>query len=436
MKAAQLMEAGVAASIETELERKAFRKIAWRILPLFVVSYIFNYIDRTSVSVASLTMNRDIGLSPEQFGYGAGILFIGYCLFDVPSNLAMYRFGARLWIVRIMITWGLVSAAMVFVSGPKSFYALRFLLGVAEAGFFPGVVYYLTHWFPPSYRARMIGWFLVAIPASSLIGAPLSTFLLRLDGVAGMVGWKWMFLLESIPCVLLGVAIAALTTERPAQAGWLTAEEREAVRQRMERETMGGHEVTSFASIFADVRVWLLSGIYLGFSIGSYSLQMWLPLIIKQAGFSNHTAGLLSAVPYLFAVGGMVVWAAYVDKMGRRLLNVVVTCVVGALGFYVSFNSNSLGIAFSGLVLAMIGVNSARAIFWVIPTQFLKGAAAAGGLGLINSIGTAGGFIGPAMMGWFRQETGGFTAGLMAMCASLLVAAVLAAFLMLTPRSE
>src|ERR1700744_1055841 len=204
MKHGHLTGSGLPDSDEADIERRAFSTIAWRILPVLVLSYIFNHIDRTNIAVSGLTMNHDIGLTASEFGYGAGILFLGYCLFEVPSNLALYRFGARLWIARIMISWGLISGAMMFVSGPKSFYLLRFMLGVAEAGFFPGVAYYLSSWFPAAYRARIIGWFLVAIPASSLVGSPLSAFLMRLDGTLGMAGWKWLYMLESIPCILLG----------------------------------------------------------------------------------------------------------------------------------------------------------------------------------------------------------------------------------------
>jgi ACS family tartrate transporter-like MFS transporter len=420
--------ADIDASDQAEIGRKAFNKIAWRILPVLVLSYIFNFVDRTNIAVAGLTMNRDLGLTASQFGYGAGILFLGYCLFEVPSNLGLYRFGARRWIARIMITWGLISGAMVFVSGVKSFYALRFLLGVAEAGFFPGVAYYLSTWFPATHRARILGWFLVAIPASSLIGSPLSGFLLRLDGVAGIEGWKWLFLLEAIPCVLLGVAVYFLMTERPEDAHWLSQAERDCVIARLGQEKRV-RSISTLKSAFTDLRVWLLSGIYLGFSIGSYGVLIWLPMIIKQAGFPDFEVGLLTAIPYLFSVIGMMVWATYVDRYGRRVANVIITCLLGALGFFVAIESGSLQVSMLGLSLALVGVNAARAVFWAIPPRFLTGVAAAGGLALINSIGTAGGFVGPSIIGVLKQETGSFTAGLIAMCGFLLAAAFLACVL-------
>jgi MFS family permease len=435
MKHGHLTGSGLPASDEADIERRAFSKIAWRILPVLVLSYIFNYIDRTNIAVAGLTMNHDIGLTASEFGYGAGILFLGYCLFEVPSNLALYRFGARLWIARIMISWGLISGAMMFVSGPKSFYLLRFMLGVAEAGFFPGVAYYLSSWFPAAYRARIIGWFLVAIPASSLVGSPLSAFLMRLDGTLGMAGWKWLYMLESIPCILLGFAVAFLMTEKPEEARWLTAEEREVVAAKL-RDEKRVRPVSTLLASFTDRRVWLLSGIYLGFSIGSYGIQIWLPLIIKQEGFSNFNVGLLTAIPYLFSVIGMILWASSVDRYGRRINNVVIACLLGALGFFVALKSGSFAVSMVGLSLALVGVNSARAVFWAIPPRFLTGIAAAGGLALINSVGTAGGFVGPSIIGWLKQETGSFTAGLMAMCGFLLAAALLSVVLRFSVEAE
>lgn len=415
-------------NVTDEIEKKLFAKIAWRFLPILMISYVFNYIDRTSISVAALTMNEDIGLTSSQFGYGAGILFLGYCLFEVPSNLILYRVGARLWISRIMISWGLVSAAMVFASGPMSFYILRFMLGVAEAGFFPGVAYYLSCWFPSKYRAQIIGWFLIAIPASSFIGAPVSALLLNLDGVLGLAGWKWMFLIESLPCVVLGFFVAKLLADSPGKASWLKPHERELV-VRLVANEQRVKPATNMRSVLSDIRVWILSGIYLGFSIGSYGVQVWLPQIIKQENFSNVAVGFLTAIPYLCAVVVMIAWAAYVDKNGRRIKNVMLTCVIAGLGFFVSFLTQSFVFSLVGLTIALVGVNAARAVFWAIPSRYLVGVAAAGGLALINSIGTLGGFLGPWIMGWLKEETGNFTAGLAVMAACLFIAGLLALIL-------
>ncbi len=417
-----------AASIEDDMAGATFRQIAWRILPLLIVSYIFNYIDRTNIAVAALTMNKDIGLSPSQFGYGAGMLFFGYCLFEVPSNLILYRVGAPRWIARIMISWGLISAAMIFVSGPKSFYLLRFVLGVAEAGFFPGVAYYISCWFPAAYRARIIGWFLIAIPASSFIGSPLSGLLLGLDGVLGLAGWKWVFVVESLPCVILGLLVAWLLPRTPDDASWLTPQQRTLVANLIAEEVRI-KPVTSLLAVVKDPRVWILSSIYFGFSVGTYGVQVWLPLIIKQEKFSDLIVGVMTAVPYLFAVIGMIMWASYVDRKGRRIDNVTVTCLLAALGFGIALWTGQFGLSFFGLTVALIGVNAARAVFWAIPSRYLTGIAAAGGLAFINSVGTLGGFIGPSIVGWLKEETGSFTAGLTAMAAFLLATALMSMLL-------
>jgi MFS transporter, ACS family, tartrate transporter len=419
MPDAALSEADAAA------ERRVFARIAWRILPLLIVVYIFNFIDRTNVAVAALTMNKAIGLSPSQFGTGAGVLFIGYCVFDVPSNLALYRFGARFWLARIMVSWGLVSGAMVFVSGPRSFFMLRFLLGVAEAGFFPGVAFFLSSWFPARYRSRILGWFLVAIPASSLIGAPLSGLLLRLDGLAGLAGWQWVYLLEAVPCVVLGFVLARVLVDHPRDARWLSEAERALVISRLAAEARP-RPVGGLLEALGDRRVWILSFVYLGFAIGAYGIQMWLPLIIKQQNFDNFTVGILAGLPYLAAVIGMVMWAGVVDRHGRRIFNLTLTCLLAMAGFVLALLSGDFVVSLLGLTVALVGVNAARAVFWAIPARFLTGIAAAGGIAFINSLGTTGGFIGPALMGWLRQATGSFTVGLMVLAGILLATSLLA----------
>ena len=407
-------------------ERATFRQIAWRLLPLLVVSYIFNFIDRTNIAVAALTMNADLGLSPSQFGYGAGLLFVGYCLFEIPSNLALYRFGASRWLARIMISWGIVSAAMIFVVGPNSFYLARFLLGVAEAGFFPGAAYYLSCWFPAAYRARIIAWFLVAIPASSLLGSPISGLLLNLDGLWGLAGWKWVFLLEALPCVVLGVLVRRFLPDTPEAAPWLSPGGRALVRQRLAEE-IRVRPTGQFRALLRDARVWILGCIYFGFTIGSYGIQVWLPLILKAEHFSNTTVGFLAAIPYLFAVIGMIAWAGFVDRHGRRIDNVTVTCLLAAVGFGVALWTGTFLLSFAGLCIALVGVNAARAVFWAIPSRYLTGIAAAGGLALINSIGTLGGFAGPWIVGALRESTGSFAAGLTAMAGFLTATAVFSA---------
>ena len=430
--------ARVDAAEEAALQSKVFTRVAWRVLPVLVVAYLFNYVDRTNISIAALQMNHAVGLTASQFGYGAGLLFVGYCLFEIPSNLALYRFGARLWIARIMITWGLVSAAMVFCSGATSFYMLRFLLGVAEAGFFPGVAFYLSSWFPSFYRARILAWFLVSIPASSLIGAPVAGLLLRMDGIWGLAGWQWLFLLESLPCVLIGLALPRLMPNTPRDARWLSGRERDVAERVLAAEDaarrVAPKVVTGFLPSLLSGRVWLLGLIYLSFSTGSYGVQLWLPIILKGTQQSDTAVSLLVAIPYLFSVAGMIFWAWFVDRYGRRLLNVILTCAVASASFVLALLSHDLALVLSGITLALLCLNAARAIFWAIPSLFLSGAAAAGGLALISSIGTLGGFIGPAVMGWLKDETGSFTAGLIAMAGFLALASLLAILLHLITR--
>jgi MFS transporter, ACS family, tartrate transporter len=417
------------------VQASALRKTAWRLVPLLTVAYIFNYLDRTCLGFAALTMNHDIGLTSAQFGFGAGVFFLTYCVFEVPSNLALYHFGARRWLARIMISWGLVSAGTAFVVGPNSFYAVRLLLGIAEAGFFPGVTFFIAAWFPAKYRTQMLAWFLLGIPASSLIGGPICGLLLELNNVFGLAGWKWLFLAVSLPCVVLGILILIFLADRPQDATWLTQPERDAMDDLLRDEVRERPQASLWAAI-ADKRVLILAGVQFGFTLGSYGIGIWLPLIIQQYHLSSLTIGFVSAVPYLFASLGMLAWAASVDRSGKKINNLTVTCFLGAVGLVLSVVSGSLLIALIGLTVALIGVTAARAIFWTIPTRFLTGVAAAGGLAFINMIGTIGGFAGPAMMGELRQLTGSFESGLLAMAGVMLAATLLAASLKLLVTQE
>ena len=412
------------------ISQSALRKTGWRLLPLLTVAYLFNYMDRTCLGFAALSMNRAIGLSATQFGLGAGIFFVGYCVFEVPSNLALYRFGARRWLARIMISWGLVSAATAFVRGADSFYAVRCLLGIAEAGFFPGVTYFIAAWFPQQYRTRMLAWFLLGVPGSSLLGGPICGLVLQMDGVLGLAGWRWLFLVVSLPCVALGVLILRMLADRPQQASWLTQPERDAM-DAMLAEEVRERPRGSLLAALADPRVLILAGVQFGFTLGSYGIGIWLPLIVQQHRLSSLAIGFVSAVPYLFACLGMMAWAWHVDRTGRRVANLVVTCLLGAVGLGLSVVSGLLLPGLVGLTLALVGVTAARAVFWTIPTRFLTGVAAAGGLAFINTIGTLGGFAGPAMMGWLRDLTGSFQAGLLAMAAVMLAATLLSGSLRL-----
>jgi ACS family tartrate transporter-like MFS transporter len=404
--------------------QSAVAKAAFRFVPLLTIAYLFNYLDRTSLGFAALTMNQQLGLTPSQFGFAAGIFFLGYSLFEIPSNLLLYRIGARRWIARIMISWGLVSAATAFVVGPHSFYGVRLLLGIAEAGFFPGVTFFLAAWFPAQYRTRMLAWFLIGIPLSSLIGGPVCGMLLQMDGIWGLRGWQWLFLMVSLPCVPLGFATLKLLADRPQAAGWLTAEERDAL------DTVLASEVrerphTSLWAALKDARVLICTAIQFGFTLGSYGIGIWLPLMLKEYHLTNLAIGWITAIPYLFASVGMILWARFVDEKGGRIVNLALACLLGGLGLLAPIVSGSVTVAVIGFSLALIGVTAARAIFWTIPTRFLTGVAAAGGLAFINSIATVGGFVGPSMMGSLKEFSGSYVVGLFAL-ASIMVAAMAA----------
>jgi len=416
-------------------QQAVLKKIAWRVVPLLTLAYVVNYLDRTNISVASLTMNKDLGLSASQFGLGAGILFIGYTIFEVPSNLALYRIGARRWIARIMITWGLVSAATAWVDSTTTYYIARFALGVAEAGFFPGVAYYFAAWFPTEYRTRMLAWFLVAVPLSTVIGSPVSGLLLELDGILGFKGWQWLFIVEGLPAVLLGLVVLRVLADRPETATWLSPRERETLNAMLAAERRERPK-TSFAAALADSRVIILGAVQFGFTLGSYGIGIFLPQLIKGFGLSNLASSVLAAVPYIFASAGMLWWSWHVDRTGKKIGNLVIACVIGMLGLAASVVSGNLLIALTALTVALIGITSARSIFWPIPTRFLSGVGAAAGIAFINSIGTAGGFAGPYLMGFLLDFTGSFEAGLLVMSGVLLVTSLLALSLRLVIKME
>ncbi len=420
-----------------DIRERALAKVAWRFLPVLTIAYVLNYLDRTSVGIAALTMNRDIGLTAWQFGWGAGLLFASYSIFEIPSNLILYRFGARRWIARIMITWGVVAAANAFVVGPNSFYLVRLLLGAAEAGFFPGVTFFLAAWFPAHYRARVLAWFLVAIPVSSVLGGPVSGLLLQMDGLAGLAGWQWMFIIEGLPASLVGLFVLKLLSDRPEEAAWFSIEERAAMTAMLAEERRDRPHHAMWSAL-KDPRVMILTAIQFGYTLGSYGIGIWLPQILKTHGLSNLAVGFVSAVPYIFASVAMLVWAAYVDRAGHRgghkILNLTLAFVLATIGFVVAVGWTDLAPALIGLTIALVGVTSARAIFWTVPTSFLTGRGAAGGLAFITTFGSLGGFVGPFMVGWIKQSTGSFILGLLAMAAILAVTTALSAGLRLLMR--
>jgi MFS family permease len=415
--------------------QSAVRKAALRFVPLLTIAYLFNYLDRTSLGFAALTMNKQLGLSASQFGLAAGIFFLGYSLFEIPSNLLLYRFGARRWLARIMISWGIVSTAMVFVVGPNSFYALRLLLGIAEAGFFPGVTFFLAAWFPVQFRTRMLAWFLIGIPVSSLVGGPICGGLLQMEGIWGLAGWQWLFIGVSLPCIPLGLLTLRLLADRPETATWLTPDERDALDHTLSSEVRE-RSPASWLAALRDTRVLILAAIQFGFTLASYGIGIFLPLILKEYHLSNWAIGWISAIPYLFASAGMILWARYVDQKGRRIVNLAIACLLGGAGLVAPIVSGSLAIGLMGFSAALVGVTAARAIFWTIPTRFLTGVAAAGGLAFINSIGTVGGFVGPFMMGWLREFSGSYVVGLTAVAVIMIAATVASMSLKLVVSKE
>ena len=406
------------------LESSACRKAAIRLIPLLAIAYFFNYLDRTNVGFASLTMNEDLGLTASQFGFAAGIFYVGYCLFEVPSNLALYRFGARRWLARIMITWGLFSASTALAQGPLSYAFIRLLAGIAEAGFFPGVIFFLSLWFPIQYRTRVMAWFLFAIPVSSVLGGPLSAAMLSMDGLWGYRGWQWLLVLQGLPACVLGVLCLKCLADRPADAKWLTVDERHALQSALdaEHESKGSH---SFRESIKDVRVWLLAAILFSYIIGILGIGVWLPQILKSHALTTTQIGWVSAIPYLIASVAMLVWAKVLARKRRYVLHLAITCATGAAGFIFSVVYSDLIPALIGLTVALIGLSSVRTCFYSIPATFLSKQAAAGGIAFINAVGSLGGLVGPYAVGWLKDLTHSFNAGLIAMAAMLCVATVL-----------
>ncbi|MEW6768357.1 MAG: MFS transporter [Pseudomonadota bacterium] len=413
--------------MSNDLETRTMRKVALRIVPFVMLLYFIAYIDRVNIGFAALTMNKDLGLSPAVFGFGAGIFFWGYFLFEVPSNIILEKVGARLWIARVMITWGLISGAMAFIWDTNSFYVARFLLGAAEAGFFPGIILYLSYWFPARRRAAMTSLFMAAVPISVIIGSPLSSALLELHGLAGLKGWQWMFLLEAMPAVIFGFVVLFYMTDKPEDAKWLAADERDWLVKTMNAERAGLSSV-SHVSIWrglADIRVLALALVYFGTSAGLYTLGIWAPQIIKGFGLSNLEVGFLNAVPPTIAVIAMYLWSWHSDAQNERTWHVVIMCLIAAAGLCLAGVSTTVVAVVAALSLVNIGISAAKPPLWSMPTLFLVGPAAATGIATINSIGNLGGFVGPAMIGWIKDQTGSFAGGLYFVAGLLAFSAVL-----------
>ena len=411
----------------SELETRVLRKITYRIVPFIMLLYFIAFIDRVNIGFASLTMNKDLGFSPAVFGFGAGIFFLGYFLFEVPSNLILEKVGARIWIARVMITWGLISGAMAFVEGSTSFYILRFLLGAAEAGFFPGIILYLSYWFPARKRAAVTALFMAAAPLSTALGSPISGALLEMHGLLGLAGWQWMFLIEALPALVLGVVVLFYMTDRPEKAKWLADDERAWLVNEMNAEQAAkkGSASHSIWQGLANPKVLALSLVYFGTSAGLYTLGIWAPQIIKEFGLTSLQVGFLNAIPATLAVIGMVLWARHSDRTGERKWHVVGACLLASLGLVLAGLSSTVVAVLAALTLVNIGISSSKPPLWSMPTMFLSGSAAAAGIATINSIGNLGGFVGPAMIGWIKEQTGSFEGGLYFVAGLLVLSAVL-----------
>jgi ACS family tartrate transporter-like MFS transporter len=411
------------------------RKVGLRLLPFLFLLYVVNILDRVNVGFARLTMLKDLGLTgprgEEVYALGAGIFYIGYLVFEVPSNLILQRVGARAWIGRILVSWGFMSAAMFLVRGPWSFYALRFLLGVAEAGFFPGIILYLSHWFPERERARAVAFFMAASPLAGVLGNPLSGALLQYtNGQAGLAGWQWLFLVEGVPSVLLGFCTWFYLTDRPEQARWLTPPERDWLAARLGREARrreARHGLTRLAAL-ANPRVCLLTVLYITVAVGANAYGFYAPEIIKGRfpGRGEFQIGLLASLPSLAAVLGMVVIGSHSDRTGERRAHVAGSALLAAAGWTTSALADDPWLVLAGLALAQVGMMSMLPTFWALPTAFLSGTAAAGGIALINSVGNLGGFVGPNLLGRLRAYTGTFTYGMLAVALLLYLGALLA----------
>jgi len=411
-----------------EAEERAYRKVTMRIVPFLFICYLAAYLDRVNVGFAKLQMLSELNFSETVYGFGAGIFFLGYVIFEVPSNIIMHRVGARLWIARIMITWGLISGAMVFVHTPVSFYLLRFLLGVAEAGFIPGVLLYLTYWYPANRRGRITAIFLTAIPMASIFGGPLSGWILnKLSGAQGLSGWQWLFLVETIPSLILGVITLLYLDNRVASVKWLDEGEKRIIADNIARENKEKEGFSDLSSAFKTGRVWLLGLIYFCIASGIYIISFWLPTLIKQTGVADPLQiGLLTALPYIAAIVAMIAVNAHADQARERRWHTLIPCLVTAAGLVITAlaGSNTL-VAMAGLTLATAGASTAQSSFWTFPAAFLGGAAAAAGIALVNSLGNIAGFASTFLVGWMTDLTHSTSASLYLFAALLTIGGAL-----------
>ncbi len=420
----------------SELESRVTRKLQLRILPFAMLLYLVSFLDRVNVGFAALTMNKAIGLTPKMFGLGGGLFFIGYLTVQIPSNLMMLRVGARSWIARVVIAWGVVSMASAFVVGPYSFYAMRFLLGVAEAGFFPGMVLYLSLWFPARQRAAAIAIFMAAAPLSTVIGSPISGALMELPRFMGLANWQWLYIIEALPAILLGFLTLKVLTDRPENAAWLNVDEQAWLKETLAAEQAQSHAVEegirSVWAVVREPRVLALTLVNFGSSAGLYVLGLWAPLLIKQFGHSAHIVGWLNTLPGVVAVVGLVLWARHSDRTLERRWHVAIPCLVGCAGLAWAGYAQTTIAGELALSVASFGSNGLKGPVWAVPGEFLSGARAAAGIGLINSLGNLGGFVGPLLIGWIKEQSGSYFGGLDVVAAMM----ALSGFVMLAMRRK
>lgn len=416
----------------SDQSRTLYSRITWRLIPLLFICYIIAYIDRINVGFAKMQLQGVLGVDDRIFGsvygLGAGLFFIGYFLFEVPSNLILQRVGARIWIARIMIVWGIVSSLMMFIRGTTSFYLIRFLLGVAEAGFYPGVILYLTYWFPDKERAHTVALFATGTVIAGIVGSPVSGAILELHGFFNLEGWQWLFLLEGIPAVLMGIIVVFILPDNPQKARWLSQNEKAWIRSRLDEEALRSKGRAHFrlSEVFTSGRIWLLCFIYFLLTVGIYGYEMWLPSIIKEfSGLSYSLVGLINAVPYLIAVVAMLIIGYHSDKTGERRWHVAAAAFAAAAGFGFSAYLHNPYLALMALMFSLVGLKSAMGPFWALSTTFLSGTAAAGGIALINSVGNLGGFVGPTLVGVVTDRTGSITTSLWILGGALLLMGIL-----------
>ena len=427
MAANLLDESDRRGSLPSDFEEATYRKVAWRLVPFLLLCYVVAYLDRVNVGFAKLQMLTDLKFSETIYGFGSGIFFIGYFLFEIPSNVILHRVGARVWIARIMITWGILSACMMFVTSPGMFYGIRFLLGVAEAGFFPGIILYLTYWYPAHRRARVTAMFMTAVAISGVIGGPLSGWILRdLGGVNGWAGWQWMFLIEGLPSVLIGIVVLFYLDDRIAHAKWLSDDEKALLARNIAHDNADKVDAP-IATVLTQGRVWLMGLIYFSFVMGLYGISFWLPTIIKQTGISDALKiGLLSAIPWACAVVAMVLVARHADQTGERRWHIAIPGLLGAVGLVLSVLwRGDTTLAMAALTLATMGILSTLPSFWSLPTAFLAGTGAAAGIALINSLGNLAGFVSPYAVGWLKDQTASTNSGMYLLACSLVFGAAL-----------